>query len=330
VGIGSHSLGELREGGHQNVSIGFSSTRHMNKGSGNVAIGFESMRYTTEALANTALGTKALSNNSAHSTFANTAIGNESMYTNSGRLNTGLGYRSMYNAGGTANVAIGAEALYTSVSDDPSDPKFGNNNTAVGYHALYENTKGSNNTAIGVEANMSVANLENATAIGAGAIVNASNKVRIGNSDVTVIEGQVPFTVPSDGRYKFNIKEDVPGLSFILKLNPVTYQFDINKFNTNMRAKSVRQVNFSHVNQEAIGMRRTGFIAQEVEKAAVNSGYDFSGLVKPKTSKDHYSLSYEAFVVPLVKAVQEQQEMIRVLIEEIQTLKSQIAEMRNK
>ena len=127
----------------------------------------------------------------------------------------------MYNAGGTANVAIGAEALYTSVSDDPSDPRFGNNNTAVGYHALYESTRGVNNTALGFESNMSVPTLENATAIGAGAIVNASNKVRIGNSDVTVIEGQVPFTVPSDGRFKFNIKEDVPGLSFIFKFHPV-------------------------------------------------------------------------------------------------------------
>ena len=77
-------------------------------------------------------------------------------------------------------------------------------------------------------------------------------------------------------------------------------------------------------------MRRTGFIAQEVETAAVTTGYDFSGLVKPKTSNDHYSLSYEAFVVPLVKAVQEQQEMIRVLTEEVKTLKAQIAEMRNK
>ena len=57
-------------------------------------------------------------------------------------------------------------------------------------------------------------------------------------------------------------------------------------------------------------IRRTGFIAQEVEKAAVESGYDFSGIIKPKSEKEHYGLSYESFVVPLVKAMQEQQQMI--------------------
>jgi hypothetical protein len=61
---------------------------------------------------------------------------------------------------------------------------------------------------------------------------------------------------------------------------------------------------------EAAQIRRTGFIAQEVEKAAMASGYDFSGIIKPKTEQDHYSLSYDAFVVPLVKAVQEQQKTI--------------------
>lgn len=48
----------------------------------------------------------------------------------------------------------------------------------------------------------------------------------------------------------------------------------------------------------ASAIRRTGFIAQEVETAALQTGYDFSGIIKPVTSADHYSLSYESFVVP--------------------------------
>jgi hypothetical protein len=54
----------------------------------------------------------------------------------------------------------------------------------------------------------------------------------------------------------------------------------------------------------------SGFMAQEVEAAAKASGYDFSGVQAPKNSSQLYSLSYETFVVPLVKAVQEQQQMI--------------------
>jgi hypothetical protein len=51
----------------------------------------------------------------------------------------------------------------------------------------------------------------------------------------------------------------------------------------------------------------TGFVAQEVEEAAKALNYDFSGVDKPKGKEDFYGLRYGDFVVPLVKAVQEQQ-----------------------
>jgi len=192
-------------------------------------------------------------------------------------------------------------------------------NTAIGTFSLFNNTGGSSNTAIGFGADISAGNLTNATAIGEGAIVNASNKVRIGNSAVTVIEGQVPFTTPSDGRFKYKIKEDVKGLDFIMQLRPVTYQFDVKRFDEQSKhltsdqspdpSNYILQASYN----EASSIRRTGFIAQEVERAADASGYDFSGIIKPKTEQDHYSLSYESFVVPLVKAVQEQQQIIEQL-----------------
>ena len=53
---------------------------------------------------------------------------------------------------------------------------------------------------------MSTGNLNNATAIGFGAIVNASNKIRLGNNAVTVIEGQVAFTIVSDKTQKENFQ----------------------------------------------------------------------------------------------------------------------------
>jgi hypothetical protein len=68
------------------------------------------------------------------------------------------------------------------------------------------NTTGNNNTAIGWAADVSVGNLSNATAIGYRAIVNASNKVRVGNAAVTVIEGQVGFTASSDRKQKENFQ----------------------------------------------------------------------------------------------------------------------------
>jgi hypothetical protein len=56
--------------------------------------------------------------------------------------------------------------------------------------------------------------------------------------------------------------------------------------------------------------------------AANESGYDFNGVIKPQNKQDTYGLAYSQFVVPLVKAIQEQQEMIESLKKEIELLKA--------
>jgi hypothetical protein len=65
---------------------------------------------------------------------------------------------------------------------------------------------------------------------------------------------------------------------------------------------------------------QSGFIAQDVLKAAKAVGYDFDGVNKPQHDKDNYSIAYSQFVVPLVKAVQEQQAMIESLLKRIEQL----------
>lgn len=77
--------------------------------------------------------------------------------------------------------------------------------------------------------------------------------------------------------------------------------------------------------------RESGFIAQEVEDAANKSGFTFSGVDKPINSGALYGLRYADFVVPLVKAVQEQQviideqnKKIAMLIKDIQEIKAKI------
>jgi len=60
-----------------------------------------------------------------------------------------------------------------------------------------------------------------------------------------------------------------------------------------------------------------------VEQAAQSLGYDFSGVDAPKNEHDFYGLRYAEFVVPLVKAIQEQQEII-------ETLEARIKDLENK
>ncbi|KAF2338082.1 tail fiber domain-containing protein, partial [Flavobacterium ginsenosidimutans] len=91
----------------------------------------------------------------------------------------------------------------------------------------------------------------------------------------------------SDSRLKKDIATSTYGLNFINKLRPVTYK---------MKTGTTEL--------------QSGFIAQEVETTANSIGYQFSGIVKPQNDSDYYSLRYSEFVVPLVKAVQEQQKLI--------------------
>jgi trimeric autotransporter adhesin len=302
--------------GVNNTAIGSKSLYANTQGTGNTANGYQSLYSNTTGNFNTANGNFTLRNNIYG--HGNTAIGSIALYVNTlGSVNTAIGYSTLIaNTTGNSNIANGFQALVSNTE--------GNSNTAIGSNALTTNTVGDYNTALGAFANVSSSALENATAIGYNSLVNASNKVRIGNSAVTVIEGQVPFTTPSDGRFKFNIREDVTGLNFIMKLRPITYQFDVKRYDENLQSPLLsKEINnpMKASYNEASAIRRTGFIAQEVEKAAIESGFDFGGIIKPKSEKEYYGLSYESFVVPLVKAIQEQQKIIESLNQKIIQLK---------
>ena len=118
----------------------------------------------------------------------------------------------------------------------------------------------------------------------------------------------------SDGRVKKNIKANVPGLTFINKLKPVTFNLNLDAADkiaqrplvTDKDGKAVavsqKEIEDRSSKQQII---YTGFIAQDVEKAARSLNYDFSGIDTPKNDKDLYALRYAEFVVPLTKAVQE-------------------------
>jgi hypothetical protein len=73
-----------------------------------------------------------------------------------------------------------------------------------------------------------------------------------------------------------------------------------------------------------------GFVAQDVEKAAKEIGYDFSGVDKAKSETDLYGLRYSEFVVPMVKAIQEQQAQIELLKKQNEALLNAITELQNK
>ncbi len=240
-----------------------------------------------------------------------TGIGSYSLYSNTGCCNTACGYLALNsNTSGQSNTAIGVDALKKNTSgaenaSSGSGALFNNTtgyfNTANGFQSLYSNNSGYNNTALGHGAFYNGASYSNSTALGYNANITASNQVRIGNSNVTSIGGFAGWTNISDARCKKEITETVPGLTFIMKLRPVTYYLDQEAFGTLLNTvSSMADKDF----EENINLQ-TGFIAQEVEKAASECEFNFSGVDKPKNKSDLYGLRYAEFTVPLVKAVQE-------------------------
>jgi hypothetical protein len=135
------------------------------------------------------------------------------------------------------------------------------------------------------------------------------------------------YVTTSDARLKTNIVENVPGLSFISKLRPITYNDDLNgisKFILNGAVPSDEDIKRAKI-------VKSGFIAQEVEAAANEIGYAFDAInAPPSDDKEYYTLGYMKFVVPLVKACQEQQALITSLMTDIASLKSQNAEILSK
>lgn len=316
MGIGNTAMGHmsmLSTNGSYNTAQGYYSLFSNSTGTYNTAGGYNVLYTSTTGNSNTAYGNSVMYSNTSGSN--NSAFGDNTLYNNTtGNLNTAIGEQALWaNTTGNENTAIGDKALLGNQT--------GFGNTGISPNALHNNHYGSYNTVAGGSTfNQLIGNSYN-TGVGAGIydeeISNVIcmgynsgftaniNCIRAGSADVTSIGGQVGWTIYSDARVKNNLKEDVPGLSFISLLRPVTYHYNITKENELIGNKNDTMQWPEKKNIEKI--KFSGFIAQEVDAAAQKIGYNFSGVDK---AGKIMGLRYADFVVPLVKAVQEQQQQI--------------------
>ena len=144
---------------------------------------------------------------------------------------------NMDNNEGTYNVAIG----YNAGRDIGSTGSGGDNNTVVGpYAAVSSLTTGSSNIVIGYQA--------------APSSTSVSNTITFGNSSITTLRCQVTtITSLSDARDKKDIQNIPAGLSFINRLRPVSFTW-------NMRDGG------------KVGVPEFGFIAQELQQVQKDAG----------------------------------------------------------
>lgn len=334
IALGEQALARLTTG-EGNVGIGYGAGAGSDTGSANVAIGPQTVYARTDN--NVGIGAGALRSNTEGKN--NVAVGLGALQYSRADNNTTIGrnfssvdistYPHIY---GMHNTSIGylngADLRDSSYNTYAGFLLFADNivygeNTALGTPGFPYNGSGhSRCTFLGTECASSSANITNSSLMGYNSNCTASNQVRVGDNTVTSIGGFANWTNVSDGRFKDNIMPNVKGLEFIKKLRPVTYNLAINDINSFLGNTG----NSTHnINKQAIAEKEkivySGFIAQEVEQAAKASNFNFSAIDKPADDCGLYGLRYEEFVVPLVKAVQEQQQQIEALRQKIANLK---------
>ena len=315
------TVGRGRANVISNTAIGGSALSLNSTGSFNTAIGYRALSANTTGENNTATGPDALTSNTTG--LYNTAYGSSTLLSNStGNGNTAIGYAALLSnltdgsSKGDNNSAIGNGALRFNTT--------GSNNTASGNSALINNTTGSYNAAIGNDAGSylangstdnttsdysvylgsntkaSASNAQNEVVIGYNAIGAGSNTIRLGNTAVTTIGGQVAWTAASDSRIKKNIVNSTYGLATVLKLRPVEY---------NLISNDLRQV---------------GFIAQEVQKLVPEV---VTGKEGDLNKGEILGITYSNLVPVLTKAIQEQQKQIEDQNAKIAAQQKQIEEL---
>ncbi len=329
IAIGPQSL-YLNTYGQTNIAIGSSAALNNRGGVANTALGLSALSGNRDGQLNLALGVYALYTDTA--TSNQIAIGSYSLFNNQlGQNNMAIGDSALYDNSlnflfsyeASRNTAIGLKAL--------TKNQYGYNNTALGYKAGFNNLEGFDNTFLGDSARHAISNPFNVTVIGAGAVATGNNKVLLGNTAVSRVESYGGFFTISDGRFKKNVQANVPGLTFINQLQPVTYQLDWNQYEQITGISNPVRYNRSGQKvSEPNGALQTGFIAQEVLRAANTLGYSFSGVAVAENTGDNYSINYAAFVPSLVKAVQELDAANKQLQNENRKLKAEVEKIKAK
>jgi hypothetical protein len=227
----------------------------------------------------------------------NTALGSYvlSNASQSGDYNVGAGYRALYSCtSGYSNKAFGWGALY-SVTE-------GFRNVGVGHQAGYEITTGDNNICIGYDSGRSSSP--------SGAITTANNTICLGDDNIANFFCADSSISTSDKRDKADITNFTAGLSFIEKMQPVTYKWD-------KRSWYSDDLSVTPDGSKKATETNVGFLAQDVETLEKEIGFanDKNDMLFVNLTEDNerYGMKYERLVTVLVNAVKELSAEVKAL-----------------
>lgn len=285
------------------IGVGYQPLYDLTTGNHNVAVGMQSLYKT----------------NTGHS---NTSCGNYSLYGNTtGNFNTAVGYSSMYSSAGVTgiyNVAVGTQSGYSITT--------GYNNTICGGAAAYALTEGFSNTLLGVNSGYGLLTGDNNTCVGSnsgrasspsGNLTSANNYVCIGDNSITNAYIKVGWTTGSDERDKAEITDFTHGLSWINKMRPVTYKWDMRSDYLDEDDEEQDITKVTRDGSKKNSKIHIGLIAQEVLEIENADNFatttDNELLVSSNADRTAIGLQYERVVPVLINAIKELEARIKVL-----------------
>jgi hypothetical protein len=265
-------------------------------------------------------GSKTIQANGSGGISSNVAIGENTLSSNtSGNNNIGIGEPALSsNTTGSFNTAVGVNSLSSNGSGD--------GNVSIGLNSLLNNTSGNNNVAVGSDSMRFLTSgadnvsQDNCSGLGKGTRVSGDNQVQLGDSSTTTyVYGTVQNR--SDKRDKAEIVDSDLGLSFINKLRPVSYKWDMRDDYLIPSTKKVNGKKIDYLKKiEKDGSKirsrnHYGLIAQEVKEILDENGDDFGGFQDHSISggQQVMTLGYDEFIAPLISAVQELSDRLKII-----------------
>ena len=303
--------------GDNHVCIGSNAGDAITTGSNNVCVGKDAMGSNTTGGDSVCIGSQAGAQiNDHYNVFIGYYAGKDK---DSGQSNVAVGHYAFSSdqngtTDGHSNTCVGkSSGMKISTGDNNACFGFdsgkaittGGGNVCVGPDAGETITTGSSNIIIGNNANPSSSGAAIQIVLGANVSGTGDYQVTIGNDSVGKIHNSynsnATWSRTSDKRWKKDINTNTDcGLNFINDLRTVTYKW---------KAPSERPPELigydPELTEPSHKEKMYGFIAQEIKESLDKYGItDFNGWNENETDGSQ-NVSYEMFVVPLVKAVQE-------------------------
>ena len=227
---------------------------------------------------------------------------------------------------GNYNVLIGRSTATALTS--------GNGNVVIGGNAAQALTSGTNNVILGVSSGVGQTTQSNNTICGYNSrctdtlavsrancgifgdaiigVLTGDNEIQIGKSTTTVYT--YASATRSDARDKADIKPEPLGLNFIEKLKPVQYKWNYRE-DYNEQDADGNIIQLANDGSKKRNRFHNGFIAQDIKDTMTELNTDWAGLKygSHNGGTDVYNIDYSELIAPMVKAIQELQQRIKVL-----------------